>query len=148
MEFLSSSGPSILSASSSKECLTSLQCLPVDICICLSQLLGRVSEEWFASLMSASLIVWGINTCPWDACQNEPVAVDSSLSLCSMFVPGVLWDRSNFASKVCKWVSIPIPPLGGCPATGGRLFKFHIPKVGHFAKFTCTDFSSCVSGIS
>jgi hypothetical protein len=57
--------------------------------------------------------------------------VSHSLSLCSIFVPVFLLNRTNFGLKVLLMGWYLHPYTGGpCQATGDGLFRFHIPTVG------------------
>ena len=82
---------------------------------------------------TASLIVSEIGACPRDGSQNGLVTEDS-FSLCSIFVPAFLLDRTNLESKVLYmgWHS---HSSTGDPAW--RLesygFRFYIPTVEHFS---------------
>jgi hypothetical protein len=136
----SHSGPSVFPERSP----TFVQCVAVGICICISQLLGRASQRttMLAPVCKhniTSVIMLGFGACPWDGFQVGWLLVSHSLSLCSIFVPAFLSDRTNFGLKVCRRVGSLISPLGG-PVWLLKVVMSVSPLMDILTKVTHIDF--------
>jgi hypothetical protein len=68
----------------------------------------------------------------------DRLLVHHSFSLCSIFVPALLLDRTNFGLKVLwvSWCSYPEVPAW---LQEGASFDFMSPLLGISAKVTCID---------
>jgi len=105
--------------------------LSVDICICLSQLLGGASQSSTCSCLQAvSLIVSRIGARSWNGSQvGMVIGWPFPLSQVLSSMPAFLVGRINLGLKVL-WVSwCSYSSIGFCMDTGGGFFRFHIPSV-------------------
>jgi hypothetical protein len=106
--------------------------LTVSICICPFQLLvehlwGQPCKAPVYKHKLASVIMTGFGM---DSNLIQSLVIHS-FSTHSMFVPAFLLERKNFLSNNLKEGWCPIAQLGAL-ITGGGIFRFHIPTVGHF----------------
>jgi hypothetical protein len=68
----------------------------------------------------------------------DPFLFALSFSLCYIFVHAFLVDRINFGLKVLWVACCPYPSTESCLATGGSLFRFHIPTAMSLRYDTCS----------
>ena len=107
----------------------SIQCLPVDICMCFNHLPGRASQRTVILLYSASIaeyqgfmLVHGMGL---KLCQ---LLVGYSFSLCSIFVMAFILDRTNFGWNFLQVIWCPYPfHLGFCLSLVGGWWPLKVP---------------------
>jgi hypothetical protein len=86
---------------------TSIHCLSVGICICLSQLLGRDSQRaailgssLYWTVVSTTVSTEGLVFAHRFGLKRDQLLISHSFSLCSILVHEFLLDRKNWGSKV------------------------------------------------
>jgi len=137
----SSSASSSLSLIQPQWAAASVHWLAVNICIRLFELLiGACGRQSLLASFCEHSIVWvivsGLVASPWTGSHFGPVAgtpfPQALLHFypCSSYTQGQLWVRGFD----CGMASSSIPQLIPCLSTGGELYNFPLPTVGHSSK--------------